>query len=72
MESSHEESFASVKEVVKVEEHNKVIKILFLVKSTYWHKDENNCQRNKIMKKTKMISQVKFDESLNFIHVYSH
>ena len=72
MESSHEESFASVKEVVKVEEHNKVIKTLFLVKSTHWHKDENNCQRNKIMKKTKMISQVKFDESLNFIHVYSH
>ena len=67
-----EESFASVKEVVKLEERNKMIKTPFLVKSTHLHKDESNCQRNEIMNKTKTTSQVKFDKSLNLTHVCSH
>ena len=68
----HEESFASVKEVVKVEEHNKMIKTLLLVKSTHLYKDESNFQMNEVMNKTKTISRVKFDESLNLTYVYSH
>ena len=72
VESRYEESFVSVKEVVKVEKQNKMIKTLFLVKSTHWHKEETNCKRNEVMKKTKMISQVKYDKSLNLTHVYSH
>ena len=72
VESHYEESFASVKEVVKVEEHNKMIKTPLLVKSTHLHKNESNCQRNEVMNKTKTISRVKFEESLNLTHVYSH
>ena len=72
VELHHEESFASVKEVVKLEERNKMIKTPFLVKSTHLHKNESNCQRNEVMNKTKTISRVKFEESLNLTHVYSH
>ena len=72
VESRYEESFVSVKEVVKVEKQNKMIKTLFLVKSTHWHKEESNCKRNEVMKKTKMISRVKYDKSLILTHVYSH
>ena len=56
VESCYEESFVSVKEVVKVEKQNKMIKTLFLVKSTHWHKEESNFKRNEVMKKTKTIS----------------
>ena len=61
-----------VKEVVKVEECNKMIKTPFSVKSTHWHKNESNCQMNEVMKKIKMVSRVWFNKSLNMIHVYSH
>ena len=71
MKPHHEEYFASDKEVIKVEECNKMIKTPFLVKSTHLHKDESNCKMNEVMKKTKTISQVKFNESLNLTHVYS-
>ena len=72
VESRYEESFVSVKEVVKVEEQNKMIKTLFLVRSTHWHKEESNCKRNEVMKKTKTISRVKYDKSLILTQVYSH
>ena len=72
VELHHEESFASVKEVVKVKEHNKMIKTPLLVKSTHLYKDESNFQMNEVMNKTKTISRVKFDESLNLTYVYSH
>ena len=49
----------------------KMIKTSFSVKSTHWHKDESNCKMNEVMKKTKTISQVKFNESLNLTYVYS-
>ena len=72
VESRYEESFVSVKEVVKVEKQNKMIKTLFLVRSTHWHKEESNCKRNEVMKKTKTISRVKYDKSLILTQVYSH
>ena len=59
VELSHE-SFASVKEVFKVEKRNKLIKTSFSSKSTHWYKDENNCKRNEVMKKIKTIYGVKF------------
>ena len=68
VEPSHKEYFASVKEVAKVEEHNKITKTLFFIKITHWHKNESNCKRNEVMKKTKAISRVKFNESLNLIN----
>ena len=52
VEPHYEESFTSVKEVVKVEECNKMIKTTFLVKSTHWRKDESNHKRNEVLKKT--------------------
>ena len=72
VEPSHEESFVSVKEVFKVEECNKMIKTSFSTKSTHWHEDGSICKRNEVLKKTKMISRVKFDKNLNLTHVYSH
>lgn len=49
-----------------------MIKILFSAKSTDLHENKINCKRNEIIKKTKIVSQVKFDKSLNLIHVHSH
>ena len=72
VESSHEESFVSIKEVFKVEERNRMIKTSFSTKSTHWHKDESICKRNEVMKKTKMIYRVKFDKNLNLTHVCFH
>ena len=72
VEPSHKESFASVKEIVEVNEHNKMIKTQFSIKSTHWHKNKSNCKMNEVMKKTKTVSRVKFDENLNLTHVYSH
>ena len=38
-----------------------MIKTLFFIKSTHWYKNDSNCKRNEVTKKTKMISPVKFD-----------
>ena len=48
------------------------LKLRYSAKSTHLHKDENNFKRNKVMKKTKMVSRVEFNESLNLTHVYYH
>ena len=72
VEPSHDEPFASVKEVAKVEECNKIIKTLFSTKSSHWHKDETNCKKYEVMKNTRIVSRVKFNEGLNLIHVYFH
>ena len=73
VEQCNKKYFASIKEVVEVDENDKMIKTLFSTKSTYhWHKNESNFKINEVMKKTKMVSRVKFNGSLNLTHVYSH
>lgn len=46
-----------------------MIKTLFSAKSTDLYENKINCKRNEIIK---IVSQVKFDKSLNLIHVHSH
>ena len=49
MKPHHEEYFSSDKEVIKVEECNKMIKTPFSTKGTQWHKDDTNCKRNEVI-----------------------
>ena len=56
VEPNHEKSFMSIKEVVKVEEYNEMIKTPFSAKTTHWYKDESNYKKNEVIKKMKMIS----------------
>ena len=60
VEPIHIESFAGVKEVVKVKEPKKNDQdSFFFLKSTHWYKNDNNCKRNEVTKKTKMLSLIK-------------
>ena len=45
----HEEYFSSDKEVIKVEECNKMMKTPFSTKGAQWHKDDTNCKRNEVI-----------------------
>lgn len=56
LKSSQTLAFASVKEVDKVDGHDKMIKTPISAKNTHWQKDETNYKRKEVIKKIKTIS----------------